>query len=163
MPPPAPLTISADGDTSVVIRRSFRAPPELVYDCWTVPALLRRWLLGPPGWSMPVCTVDARIGGTYRYEWTRDGGEKTMGLTGTFVALDRPSLLVSTELFDEDWTGGPAEVTIRLSRVSDGTDMVQTVRYSSREAREGALVSGMDAGLEAGFQRLDAIAAEHDA
>jgi uncharacterized protein YndB with AHSA1/START domain len=155
-----PLQIEAEGERAIVIRRRFAAPPELVYDCWTVPALLRRWLLGPPGWSMPVCTVEPRVGGHYRYQWRKDDSGETMGLTGTFVVLERPARLASTEIFDQDWTGGATEVSIELAAVDGGTQMLQSVVYSSREAREGALFSGMAEGLEAGFQRLDAIAAE---
>ncbi|SFZ85815.1 Uncharacterized conserved protein YndB, AHSA1/START domain [Devosia enhydra] len=154
------LTATPDGDRAIIIRRSFNAPPQLIYDCWTVPALLRRWLLGPPGWTMPVCTVDARIGGTYRYEWRKEESGATMGLTGTFTALERPYRLASSELFDEDWTGGPALVEIALEPVAGGTEMIQTITYASGKAREGALFSGMTEGMEAGFQRLDAIAAE---
>ena len=158
-----PLTVTPNGETAIIIRRSFSAPPELIYDCWTVPALLRRWLLGPPGWSMPVCTVDARVGGTYRYEWKKDDTGATMGLTGTFTALEKPRHLASSERFDEDWTGGPARVSIVLDAVDGGTEMIQTVTYSSAQAREGALFSGMTEGMEAGFQRLDAIVAEQAA
>ena len=62
------LAIAAKGDLEITMTRRFAAPVALVFEAWTTPALLRRWLLGPPGWTMPVCEVDFRVGGAYRYE-----------------------------------------------------------------------------------------------
>ena len=92
---PMPLQVFTPSDRDVVITRSFDAPRELVWDCHTKPDLVRRWLTGPPGWSMPVCEIDLRVGGKYRYVLKGPNGEE-MGFGGTYRELDRPRLMAST-------------------------------------------------------------------
>ena len=85
--------------------RSFDSPRDLVWDAHTKPAAVCRWLLGPPGWEMPVCEIDLRVGGRYRYEWVDKGRGKTMGMGGVFTEVVKPELIGSKEKFD-DWTMG---------------------------------------------------------
>ena len=153
-----PLTIATPTDTEVVITRDFDAPRDLVFDCHTKPALVRRWLLGPPGWTMPVCDIDLRVGGRYRYVWrSADGTE--MGMGGIYREIVRPGLIVVNEIFDEDWTGGETTVTTKFEEEAGVTRSTVTVLYSSREARDAAGRSGMADGMEAGYQRLDGLLA----
>jgi uncharacterized protein YndB with AHSA1/START domain len=120
----------------------------------TRPELVRQWLLGPGGWTMPVCEIDLRPGGAFRYEWTHpEKGD--MGLRGTFREVVRPERIVHTEVFDVDWTGGEAIVTTLLHERAGRTTMTMTIVYATREARDGALKSGMDSGLEVGYALLD--------
>ncbi len=151
---PGPLQISTPSDREVVITRQFDAPRELVFDCHTKPDLVRRWLLGPPGWTMPVCDIDLKVGGRYRYVWRGPGGEE-MGMGGTFRLIERPARIDTAELFDQDWTGGETFITTRFTEQDGRTTATLTVLYSSKEAREGALTTGMADGMEAGYQRLD--------
>lgn len=153
-----PLQIATPSDLEVVITREFDAPRELVFDCHTKPELVRRWLLGPPGWTMPVCEIDLRIGGRYRYVWRRPNGEE-MGMGGVFRDIARPERIASNELFDQDWTGGETLVTTRFTERDGRTTSTMTVLYASNEAREGALATGMTEGMEAGYQRLDELLA----
>src|SRR5213595_1152665 len=104
------LKLTTPGEQELVMTRSFDAPRQLVFDAHTKPDLVRRWLLGPPGWTMPVCEIDLRVGGRYRYVWDSADGHK-MGTGGTFTEIVRPSRIVATQLFDEDWTGGETIVT----------------------------------------------------
>ena len=153
-----PLTIATPTDTEVVITRDFDAPRDLVFDCHTKPALVRRWLLGPPGWTMPVCDIDLRVGGRYRYVWrSADGTE--MGMGGIYREIVRPGLIVVNEIFDEDWTGGETTVTTKFEEEAGVTRSTVTVLYSSKEARDAAGRSGMADGMEAGYQRLDGLLA----
>ncbi|MGH9367901.1 MAG: SRPBCC domain-containing protein, partial [Thermoanaerobaculia bacterium] len=71
------LKVTAPTEREIVMTRVFDAPRELVFDAHTKPELVKRWLLGPDGWSMPVCEIDLRVGGKYRYLWRcdRDGTE----------------------------------------------------------------------------------------
>lgn len=142
-------------DREVVVTRVFAAPRGMVFDAHTKPELVRRWLLGPPGWTMPVCEIDLRVGGRYRYEWAHGGSGQRMGVAGTFQEIVRPSRIVITQLFDEDWTGGETLVTTELVEAQGKTTLTTTVRYSSREARDAALKTGMTTGMEAGYERLD--------
>jgi len=156
-----PLQIATPSDLEVVITREFDAPRELVFDCHTKPDLVRRWLLGPPGWTMPTCEIDLRVDGRYRYVWRGPNGEE-MGMGGIFREVARPERLATSELFDQDWTGGETQVTTRFTERQGRTTSTITVLYSSKEAREGALATGMTYGMEAGYQRLDELlATEH--
>jgi uncharacterized protein YndB with AHSA1/START domain len=152
------LNVTLIGDREVVMTRRFDAPREMVFACYTRPELVRRWLLGPPGWSMPICQIDLRVGGKYRYVWHGPDGSE-ISVDGVIREIVAPERLVSTELYDEDWTGGETLSTIALSEEGDGTGLTHTVRYRSQEAREGALATGMTLGMEAGFVRLDELLA----
>lgn len=158
MRPDATMTVDQPTDTSIVFTRRFAAPPALVFDAFTTPALLRRWMIGPDGWAMTVCDVDLRVGGRFRYVWAKPG-VPDMGMGGTFLELDRPRRIVHRERFDADWTGGETTVTTELRAEGGGTTMTLTVEYATREARDGALATGMTSGMEMSYARLDGILA----
>ena len=136
--------------------RRFDAPRELVFEAMTKPEFLQRWLLGPPGWEMPVCEFDARPGGHYRYEW-KHGDGRTMGMGGTFLEVVPPERLVQTERFDESWYPGEAIITSTFEEVSAQTTLVVTIRYESQEARDSVLRSPMESGVSVSYDRLEAI------
>ncbi len=146
------LTVTSVGDRELLIARDFDAPRALVFEALTTPALLQRWLLGPGGWTMPVCEVDLRPGGKFRYVWRK--GDVDMGMTGTFREIVPPERIVHTEIFDEDWTGGESVVTTTLREANGRTTLSVTVRYASTAAREGALKTGMVDGMSATYDRL---------
>jgi uncharacterized protein YndB with AHSA1/START domain len=150
----APLKITTPTERELVMTREFAAPRGLVFDALTKPALVQRWLLGPPGWTMPTCQIDLRVGGKYRYVWRHADGRE-MGMGGTFKEIVRPSRIVTAELFDEDWTGGETLVTTELVEQGGKTTLTTTVRYASREARDGAIKTGMAQGVEASYDRLE--------
>lgn len=146
--------ISTPTDREIRIARVFDAPRELIFDAFTKPELLKRWLSGPPGWSFVVCEVDLRVGGAYHYVWRGPDGTE-MGMGGVHREIDRPERVVNTQLYDQDWTGGEAEGTLLLIEQDGKTLSTNTVRYVSKEARDGALASGMDQGMVAGYNRLE--------
>jgi uncharacterized protein YndB with AHSA1/START domain len=148
------LQISTPTDREVVITRVVDAPRGMVFEAFSKPDLVRRWMLGPPGWTMPVCEIDLRVGGTYRYVWENADGQR-MGMGGTFTEIVRPSRMVATQVFDEDWTGGETLVTTEIVEKNGKTTITTMVRYASREARDAALQTGMAEGMEAGYQRLE--------
>jgi uncharacterized protein YndB with AHSA1/START domain len=150
------LDITTPSEREITMAWVFDAPRRLVFDAWTRPELLQRWLLGPPGWSMPVCEVDLRVGGRYRYVWrSPDGAE--MGMGGVHRELAPPERLVCTQLFDQDWTGGETLGTLVLAEEGGRTTVTNTVRYPSQAVRDAALATGMARGVEAGFLRLDEV------
>ncbi len=153
------LTISAKGEREFVFARVFAAPPHLVFEAHTVPALMKRWFTGPDGWVLETCEIDLRVGGALRYEWRHEDG-RTIGLSGTFQAVEAPSLLVASELFDEDWTGGGTVNTQTFEAVPGGTLLTTTVLCTSSEARDTMLKSGMESGIAASYARLDAMIEE---
>lgn len=148
------LHIQKSGERELVMTRSFAAPRQLVFAAHTDPELVPQWLNGPPGWSMSVCEIDLQPGGTFRYVWKNTAGTE-MGMTGTYVEIAEPERLVHREIFDEDWTGGETLVTTTFEERDDVTFMTITVEYSSGNARDGAMQTGMADGMEAGYAQLD--------
>jgi uncharacterized protein YndB with AHSA1/START domain len=153
---PSKLTVDTPDDLKIVITRAFDAPRDLVFNCVTTPDLVKRWMTGPPGWTMPVCGIDLRVGGKYRYVWRNTEGQD-MGMGGIYREISRPERIVSNELFDEDWTGGETVATMTLAERDGRTTLTTTVAYSSTAARDAALRSGMTEGMEMGYANLDAL------
>lgn len=148
------LTITTRGDREIVMTRVLNAPRNLVFDAFTKPELVRRWLLGPEGWTMPVCEIDLRVGGKYRYVWRHAQGHE-MGMGGLFREIVPPERIVSTEKFDESWYPGEAVGTITFVEQGGETTVTQTVQYQSAEARDAVLKSPTESGVEAGYKRLE--------
>ena len=148
------LQLTARGEREIVMTRSFDAPRRLVFNAFTQPELLQRWLLGPPGWSMPVCKVDLKVGGSYRYVWRRDADGTEMGMGGVYREVVPAERIVATERFDQPWYPGEAMGTMALTEQGGTTTLTQTMAYQSREAREAVLKSGMESGVAASYDRL---------
>jgi len=149
------IHIAASGERDIVMTRVFDAPRPLVWDAHTKPELVKRWLLGPEGWTMPVCEIDLRVGGKYRYVWKKTAGGHEMGMGGVFREVAAPERLVATEKFDDAWYPGEAIDTTVLADQGGKTKLTLTVSYESREARDGVLAGPMSGGMEAGYNRLD--------
>jgi uncharacterized protein YndB with AHSA1/START domain len=154
-----PLKVTTPTDREIVMTRVFDAPRHLVFEALTKPELLQRWLLGPPGWSMPVCEVDLRVGGAYRYVWRRDEDGTEMGMGGIFREIEPPARLVVTEKFDEPWYPGEALNTHVLVEQDGRTTLTATELYESKEARDSVLKSGMEEGVVASYDRLEELLA----
>jgi uncharacterized protein YndB with AHSA1/START domain len=150
--------VSARGDREIMMTRVFAAPRTLVFDAFTKPELVRQWLLGPPGWSMPVCEIDLRVGGSYRYVWCHENGQE-MGMGGVFREIVSPERIVSTEKFDQAWYPGEAVGTVMLTEQNGKTTVTTIVAYQSAEAREAVLKSPMEQGVAAGYNRLEELLA----
>jgi uncharacterized protein YndB with AHSA1/START domain len=149
----ATLEITTPNDREIAMTRVFDAPRELVFEAITKPELVKRWQLGPPGWTMPVCEIDLKIGGRYRYVWHGPDGT-VMGMRGVYREIAPPERFVQTEQFDEPWYPGDALVTTVLIEQSGRTTLTITVRYESREIRDGVLKTGMAEGVKASYERL---------
>ncbi len=155
-------------DREVKVARSFKAPRALVYRAYTEPALLQKWLLGPPGWSMPVCEMDVRVGGSYRWRWRNDKDGSEFGFSGTFQEVTPPSRLVHTEIYDPGTLGGGAAgaeviVTVTFTENRGITTMTSVMDFGSKEARDDAMKTGMTGGMEQSYQLLDRLLQEQRA
>ena len=136
-------TVTLPNDRDVVVVRAFDAPRELVFDALTKPELLQRWMLGPPGWTMPVCEMDVRPGGTYRF---RTG----FGVVeGEFREVDAPERLVQT--FQNHLQ------TLEFEDLGDRTKLTQTMRFAASEERDTTMQYGVEEGAKGGFARVDAL------
>ncbi len=158
----ARLILTTPSDREIVMTRVFNAPRRLVWAAWTKPEYLARWF-GADGWTVPVCEIDLRPGGTYRYVMrSSDGREVTM--RGVYRDVVAPERLVTTEVFEgftevgyrpEDQTVSTAVLTERDGK----TTWTATIVYPSKEIRDGALATPMEEGMNGSFDRLDAILA----
>jgi len=149
------VMVTTPTDREIEMTRLFNAPRSLVFDTFTRPELVRRWLLGPDGWSMPVCEIDLRVGGKYRYVWRNDSNGSEMAAGGVFREIVAPERLVHSEQFDDPWYPGEALVTTLFVEQGGRTTVKQTMLLESREARDGVLKSGMETGVERSYQRLE--------
>ncbi len=148
------LKLTTPTDREISMTRVFDAPRRLVFDAFTKPELVKRWLLGPPGWTMPVCEIDLRVGGAYRYVWRHADG-KEMGMGGIYREIVPQERLVCTELFDEAWYPGEALVTTILAEQGGRTTLTSTMLYVWQETRDAVLKSGMERGVAASYDRLE--------
>ena len=150
------LTLKTEGDTHVVVTRRFKASPQAVYRAHTEPALIQKWLLGPDGWTMPVCINEARPGGKIRYEWS-DGKGNGFYLTGEYIALEPFSRIQHVERMHLPEPCPDNHVETRFE--ADGTGTLMTMRMTVPDAatREAMLATGMEHGMEASYARLDAM------
>jgi len=148
------LTLTTEGDTHVVLTRRFAASPEAVYRAHTDPALIRKWMLGPDGWTMPVCINDVRPGGTLRYEW-KNGKGQGFYITGEFLELEPYRRIVHVErMFLPDPTPDNL-VETRFEPDGNGTLMTMRMTLPNEKARAAMLATGMERGMEASYMRLE--------
>jgi uncharacterized protein YndB with AHSA1/START domain len=148
------MTLKTEGDRCIVVTRRFAASPEAVYRAHTEPSMIQKWLLGPEGWTMPVCVSEARPGGKIRYEWANGKG-RGFYLTGEYVALEPFRRIVHVErMYLPDPTpDNHAETTFE----PDGNGTLMTIRMTlpDSKTRDGMLATGMEQGMEASYVRLE--------
>lgn len=146
------MRLDTPGDRFIEMSRDFAAPKQLVWDAYTKPELLKRWLGVHGGIVMTVCEVDLRVGGKYRYVWEWPGMK--MGMGGEFREITAPNRLVATEKFDESWYPGDAIDVVTFVEKNGKTTLTLSVEYASKEARDAALKTPMEQGVAAGFDTL---------
>lgn len=155
---PDPLKVVLDGETDLTLTRHFEAPPDLVYRAHTEAALVQKWALGPPGWRMPVCELDARLGGRFRYVYEHDK-QRGFSIEGEFVALDPGKRIVHVErMFLPDPTPDN-RIETRFEPVGGGTRMIARMSLPDAATREAMLATGMTDGMELSYQLLDQLVA----
>lgn len=150
------LTLKTEGDTHVVVTRRFAAPPEAVYRAHIEPKLIQKWMLGPDGWTMPVCINDARPGGKINYEWS-DGKGGRFSLTGEFVELSPFNRIVHIERMHLPDATPDNHVETRFEKDGSGTLMTMRMTLPNAEARAAMLASGMEDGMEKSYARLEEV------
>ena len=162
---PAPAQVTLPSDREVRVTRQFNAPRQLVYDAHTKPELIRKWM-GYTDWDMPVCEMDVRVGGKYRWQWKNKESGKQFGFFGAFTEVDGPGRLVHDEYFDPGDIGGsmpagdPCIVSLDLKEQNGVTTLVCNMKFASKETRDGAVATGMTDGMEFSYTRLDEMSAE---
>jgi uncharacterized protein YndB with AHSA1/START domain len=149
----AATTFTMPSDREIVMTRVVAAPRRLVFAAYTNPAHVPHWMLGPDGWTMPVCAIDLRVGGTWRFVWRRADGSE-LAMHGVYQEIVPPERLVASECWGGDW---PETLNTLILTEEDGTTTItQRVRYPSQAARDAALKTGMQDGAAESFDRLAA-------
>jgi uncharacterized protein YndB with AHSA1/START domain len=148
------LTLTTEGDTHVVVTRRFAATPEAVYRAHTESTLVQQWMLGPDGWTMPVCRCEARVGGQIRYEWS-DGKGRGFYLTGEFLELEPFRRIVHVERMHMPDPTADNHVETTFVKQGSGTIMTMRMTLPSSETRAAMLATGMEHGMEASYARLE--------
>jgi uncharacterized protein YndB with AHSA1/START domain len=154
------LKLGPQGDREIVVIRSFNAPRDLVFEAFTKPELVQRWMLGSDGWSMPVCTIDFRVGGKGRYEWKSPDGKHGMALSAEFIEIVRPERIVHKEVFDGTPVPVASVITSTFVEKAGRTTMTMVIRYPSPEVRDFMLKSGMEHGMALSYDRLETVLAK---
>jgi len=155
-----PSTVNTPAETQVEVVRRFDAPVDQVWQSFTVPKLVSRWMVGPPGWSMPVCEMDFRVGGRYENRFRDDEHGTEFGLAGVFREIETLRRIVQDESYGSgDDAGSEAVVTLTFEETDGVTTVATLVEYPSREARDAALATGMTGAMEMGYCRIDALLA----
>jgi uncharacterized protein YndB with AHSA1/START domain len=144
------LKVTTPTDREIVLTRVFDAPRHLVFEAWSNPELLKRWF-GPRGWSLEVCEVDLKVGGTWRFVLQGPDGTR-MGMRGIYREIAPPDRVVHTESFDD--YPGESVVTGVLVEEGGRTTLTGTVTYASKEIRDAVLASGMEHGAAESYDKL---------
>jgi uncharacterized protein YndB with AHSA1/START domain len=164
-----PIEVSQPSDREVRVVRTFNAPRQLVWDAHTKPELMQKWCYGYPGWRLPICDMDVREGGTYRWRWRSDEDGKEFGFYGTFSEVKAPSKLAHDQYYDPGDmgfgmpVGDPCLITLELSEDNGVTTLVNTLKFASQQARDEAVATGMTDGMEVGYARIDDMYAKQSA
>jgi uncharacterized protein YndB with AHSA1/START domain len=148
------LQLKAQAEREIVITRDFDAPRRLVYEAFTKPELLKRWLGVFGDWELAVCEMDLKVGGTYRWVWRQKSSGTQMAVGGVYRELVPPERIVNTELFDDPWYPGEALLTTTFTEQDGRTTMTLNILYASQEARDGVLKSPMESGIAASYNNL---------
>ena len=144
------LTVSLPSECEIALTRVFKAPRQLVYRAFSEPQILKRWF-GPRGWTLIMCEIDARVGGSFRFILRAPDG-RTLGMHGTYRELSPPERSVSTEGFDD--FPGESVVTSKFTEQDGQTTLVATIRYASKEIRDAVIKSGMEHGAAESYDKL---------
>lgn len=160
-----PAEASLPSDTEVLFKRSFDAPAKLVWRAYMEPDMMRRWCGSTPGWSMPVCEMDMRVGGQYQWRWRNDEDGMEFGFTGEVLEVVPHGRIVHTQVFDPGNMGvsmgcEPSIITVTFDEADGITNVATTIKYASKADRDEALSTGMTDGMEMNYKRLDEVLAE---
>jgi uncharacterized protein YndB with AHSA1/START domain len=148
------LTLKTEGDTHVILTRRFSASPEAVYRAHTQPQIIQQWLLGPEGWTMPVCMVEPKAGGKFRYEWTNGKGAG-FHITGEYLELQPYSRIVHVERMHLPDPTPENHVETNFAPDGMGTLMTMRMTLPDAQTRDAMLATGMEKGMEASYVRLE--------
>lgn len=150
-------TLELPADTDILITRTFDAPAHLVFAAMTTPEHVRRWWGAGHG-EVTTCDIDLRVGGAWRFVLTQPDGSE-VAFSGEYVELDPPRRLVHTERY-EAVPAPPSTITTTYEEHDGTTTMRALCRYDSKETRDAVIASGMESGMNASYDALEALVAQ---
>ncbi|HEY7394505.1 MAG TPA: SRPBCC family protein [Gemmatimonadaceae bacterium] len=154
-----PAQATTPSDTEVRVSRTFNAPARLVWRAYTEPELMQRWMLGPPGWTMPVCEMDVKPRGKFRWRWQSIKNGKEFGFFGEYQEIEPYKRIVHTEYYDPgdmgDNMGNGCLITVAFEEAEGATTMTTSMKFNSQADRDAALSTGMTDGMELSYAQLD--------
>ena len=150
------FTVTTPADDEIRMTRLFDAPRHLVFAAMSQPEHIRQWWgnLGE-GYSVPVCEVDLRVGGKWKFVNRHPGGDAEF--YGEYREVAPPDRVVFTEIF-APFPDSPSVVTAVFTEEHGKTRLTATVRYPSREVRDMVLQTGMEKGAAVSYDRLEEVA-----
>ncbi len=155
--------VTLPSDEEILITRTFAAPRDLVWQMWSTAEHLQQWF-GPEGWSLPICELDFREGGSWFYCMSGPDEMRSCG-KATYLAIEPPQRIVYQDLFT-DSEGNPMEgmpvahITLEFVEEGDKTTVLNTVRYPTKADRDAVIEMGMETGIDQTFDRLEAYLAQ---
>lgn len=157
-----PAEVSTPSEQEVLIKRSFDAAVDLVWQAYTEPDLMRRWLTAMPGWSMPVCEMTTDVGGKYRWRWRDDENNVEFGFTGEMLEVALHSKIVHTQIYDPGDLGGTmgddaSVITVTFDEKDGITNVATLIKFASKADRDAAISTGMTDGMEMSYKQLDEV------
>ena len=152
-----PLQLALEGDTHVIVTRNFAAPPEHVYRAHLEPELIRQWMLGMEGWSMPLCETESRVGGKFRFEFD-DGEGGGFAISGEYLALEPSQMIEHIERMHMPDATPDNHIVTRFETAGDGTLLTMRMTLPDAGSRQEMLDMGVADGMEESYAKLDAIA-----
>lgn len=158
-----PAEVSTPSDREVLVKRSFNATVDLVWQAYTEPALMRRWLTAMPGWTMPVCEMAVHVGGKYRWRWRNEEDGQEFGFAGEMLEVELHSKIAHTQFYDPgDGEFGsmgdePSIITVTFKESDGITHVATSIKFASKADRDAAVSTGMTDGMEMSYQSLDGV------
>jgi uncharacterized protein YndB with AHSA1/START domain len=160
-----PAEVSTPSDREVLVKRSFDAPANLVWQAYTDPDLMRRWLTAMAGWSMPVCEMTTQVGENYRWRWRENESGQEFGFAGEILEAELHSKIVHTQIYDPgdcgfgSMGGEPSIITVTFNETDGITSVVTSIKFASKDDRDAAMSTGMADGMELSYKQLDGVLA----
>ena len=145
------LDVETPNDLEIHLIRRFDASPRLVFEALTRPDLVRRWLLGPDGWSMP--------GGAYHYRWRNDESGQEFGFIGEYKEIEPFGRIVNSERPDDQESGDSLVINL-IEAEGSGTKLTLVQRFNDKATRDMVLATGMAGGVARSYERLDEVLTE---
>jgi uncharacterized protein YndB with AHSA1/START domain len=153
------MMLTLPSDREIVLTRVFNAPRRLLFEAWTNPEHVKQWY-GCSIMTLPICEIDLRVGGAYRYVM-RDPGGVNHTMQGVYREITPPARLVYTERYvTEGFTSNDALVTVLFAEHDGMTTLTSTILHQSKADRDGHIATGMEAGAAETLDRLAALVAQ---